>query len=276
MSCLSASGKWLGHAPSAKVIDEFQKLPEAERKPGAIVVPALEPEKRVIPVPPEGGLIFKVHARFLSRDEKGALRHAKPEDFPRGGKTMQLQPNTEYMWLTREEWQSLVPATPVKGDKLPVAKAISERMARFHLSPIRALTGEDGIVSPKAIKKAVLTVVVDDVTPDRIRLGLEGHVQWGSDFDAAKDALKAGMGFTTQIHGILEYDRVKKAFVRFDIAAPGEVWGSFGEAKQAVRDGRSPVGFALELGSSASPTDRIPPGGHGGRALKAGYFAAGK
>ena len=38
MSCVSASGKWLGGAPSAKVLEEFQKLPEAERKPGAVVV----------------------------------------------------------------------------------------------------------------------------------------------------------------------------------------------------------------------------------------------
>ncbi len=277
LSCVSASGKLLStYGPSAKVLEDFRKLPEAERKPGAVVVPDLEPAERVIPAPPEGGLILKVYGRFLSWEGKDGLRHAKREDFPRGVSAANSQPNTEYMWLTGEEWQALVPAKPVKGDKLAVAPTISERMARFHLSPPRALTGEDGIVSPKAIKKAVLTLVVDDVTPDRIRLGLEGHVQWGSDFDAAKDALKAGMGFTTQLHGILEYDRVKKAFVRFDIAAPGQVWGSWGEAKGAVRDGRTPIGFAFELANGESPRDRIPPGGHGGRALKAGYFTTAK
>ncbi len=185
-----------------------------------------------------------------------------------------LQPNTEYMWLTREEWQALVPANPVKGAKLTVAPAICERIARFHLSPRRALTGEDGIVPPKAIKKAVLTLVVDDVSPDRIRLSLAGAVQWGSEFDAAKSPL--AMGFVTLMHGILEYDRTKKAFVRFDIVAPGEVWGSWGEAKGAERDGRSPIGFAFELATGDSPRDRIPPAGHGGRALRAGYFTSEK
>src|SRR5439155_18656016 len=36
MDCLSAGGKRLGHFPSAKVLDEFRKLPEEQRKPGAI------------------------------------------------------------------------------------------------------------------------------------------------------------------------------------------------------------------------------------------------
>jgi len=282
MSCLSASGKLLGGAPSAKVLETFQKLPEAERKPGAVVVRDLKPAEKVIPSPPEGGLILKVHGRFMSRDDKGQLRHAQKEDF-RSIFTFMLSPNTEYMWLTREEWQSLVPAKPVKGEKLPVASAISERMARFHLSPARALTSEDGTASKTAIKKAVLTIVVDDVSTDRIRLGLQGLIHWGSDYDAAKATSPngpLGFGFATPIHGILEYDRTKRAFVRFDIVAPGEVWGRWGDANgksQGIeRPGRTPIGFAFELAGGDSPTDRLPPAGHGGRALRAGYFPASK
>ena len=39
MSCLSAGGKWLGHAPSAKVLEAFHKLPEAERRPAQFRCP---------------------------------------------------------------------------------------------------------------------------------------------------------------------------------------------------------------------------------------------
>jgi len=286
MSCVSASGKWLGNAPSTKVLEEFQKLPEAERKPGAVVVRALEPAERVIPSAPEGGLILKVHGRFMSRDDKVQLRHIKASDFPliKGGDIrFLLEPNTEYMWLTREEWQAFVPTNPVKGEKMPVASAISERMARFHLSPRRALTSEDGIVSKKEIKKAVLTLVVDDVSPDRIRLSMEGLVHTGSDYVADKATSPNGplaYGFATPIHGILEYDRTKKAFDRFDIVAPGDVWGRWGDANgnsQGIeRSGRTPIGFAFELAKGVSPTDRLPPAGNGGRALRAGYFATGK
>jgi hypothetical protein len=156
-------------------------------------------------------------------------------------------------------------------------------MARFHLSPARALTSENGIVSKAAIKKAKLELVVDDVSTDRIRLGLSGFVHWGSDYDAAKATSPngpLGFGFATPIHGILEYDRTKKAFVRFDIVAPGEVWGRWGDANgksQGIeRSEQTPIGFAFELANGASPTDRLPPAGNGGRALRAGYFATAK
>ncbi len=282
MTCVSASGKFLGGAPSAKVLEEFHKLPEAERKPGTVVVPDLKPGERVIPSPPEGGLILKVHCRFLSRDDKGQLRHAKKEDF-RQIFTFMLSPNTEYMWLTKEEWQALVPAKPVKGDTIEVPPAISERMARFHLSPARALTSEDYIVPKSALKKATLKLVVDDVAAERIRLGLSGFVHWGSDYDETKATSPngpLGFGFATPIHGILEYDRTKKAFVRFDVVAPGDVWGRWGDANgnsQGVeRPGRTPIGFAFELATGDSPTNRLPPAGNGGRALRAGYLAAAK
>jgi hypothetical protein len=285
MSCVSARGKWLGHAPTARVLEEFRKLPESERKPGAVVVRDLEPAERVIPAPPEGGLVLRVHGRFLSRDAKGELRHARPEDFPRsrGDIRFLLAPNTEYLWLTREEWQALVPANPARGDRLPVSPAICERVARFHLSPRRALTSEDGIVPRTVLRKATLTLVVEDVSSDRIRLALEGFVHWGTDYDEAKATSPngpLGFGFATPLHGILEYDRTKKAFVRFDAVAPGDVWGRWGDANgnsQTIeRAGRSPIGFAFELARGDTPTDRLPPAGNGGRALRAGYFAAGK
>lgn len=286
-SCVSASGKWLGHEPSARTLQAFRNLPEAERKPGAVAVRDLNPADRVIPAPPEGGLVLRVYARFLARDDKMGLRPIQPKDFPRikdfKYSRFLFEPNTESMWLTKKEWQSLIPAEPVKGAKVPVPSVISERMARFHLSPRRALTSEDGIVPKSAIKHAEATLVVEDVSADRIWLGLSGHIHWGSDYNAARATSPngpLGFGFATPLHGILEYDRTKKAIVRFDIVAPGEAWGRWGDANGkslgVERPGRTPIGFAFELARGDSPTNRIPPGGHGGRALRAGYFSAAK
>jgi hypothetical protein len=280
-SCVSASGKWLGHGPSSKVLEQFHKLPEAERTPGAVVVRDLEAAEETIPAPPAHGLVLRVHGRFLARDDDGRLRRVTREDFPlsKGNLGFLLEPNTEYMWLTADEWQSLVPANPVKGQTLTVSPALSERVARFHLSPRRALTSEDGIVPKKAIKKAVLTLEVDELSAGRLGMRLGGVVHWGSDFDAAKATSPngpLGFGFATPIHGILEYDRTKKAFVRFDVVAPGDAWGRWGDANgnsQTVeRPGRCPIGFAFELADGDSPTNRLPPAGHGGRALRGGYF----
>ena len=291
LTCLSAGGKLLGHAPSATVLETFRKLPEAERAPGAVVVPDLDPGERVIPSPPEGGLVLRVHARFLSRDGNGGLRPARGEDFPltRGDpKVIEriqflLSPNTEYLWLTREEWQALVPADPVRGAELPVPAAIRERLARFHLVPRRALTSEDGSLPKKAVQAAALTLRVADVSSGRIRLALEGFVHTGSAFDAAGATTPNGplpFGFATPLYGTLDYDRTRQAFVRFDVVAPGEVWGRWGDANNnsmtIERPGRSPVGFAFELAEGDSPTNRIPPAGNGGRALRNGYFATGK
>lgn len=278
MSCVSASGKWLGHAPSEKVLAQFQKLPEAERKPGAIVVADLQPGEQVIPTPPPGGLTWKVHCRFLSRDASGTLRHARQEDF-RHIFTFMLSPNTEYMWLTQAEAQSLVPDAPKPGDQLAVASALAERIARFHLSPQRALTSEDHIVPKQAIQKAALTITVTDVSADHLRLALTGQIHWGSHYDAAKATSPNGplaFGFATPLYGQLEYDRKQKQFLRFDIVAPGEVWGRWGDANGkslgVERSGRTPVGFAFELATGDSPTNRLPPAGNGQRALRAGYF----
>jgi hypothetical protein len=187
------------------------------------------------------------------------------------------------MWLTKEEWQSLVPSKPAQRDRLPVAPAISERMTRFHLSPRRSLTSEDGVVDRKDIKSAKLSLVVDDVSPERIRFLLVGFVHYGTDYDEGKATSPQGplgFGFDSPIHGVLEYDREKKVFVRFDMVAPAEVWGRWGDANGdslvIERPGRAPIGFAFELAKGDSPTNRLPPGGNGGRALAAGYFPPSK
>src|SRR5262249_29568250 len=187
-SCVSAGGTWLGHVPSEKVLEGFRSLAEAERTPGAINVRDLDPAETVIPSPPAGGLVLRVHGRFLARGEQGGLRRVTQADFPRalGDLGFLLEPNTEYLWLTAREWQALVPAHPVKGQEHPVSSAVSERIARFHLSPRRALTSEDGIVPKSAIQTATLRVVVDEVSGARLRLGLEGFIHWGSAYDAGK------------------------------------------------------------------------------------------
>ncbi|MEX0977488.1 MAG: hypothetical protein WDZ48_01465 [Pirellulales bacterium] len=282
MSCVSPDGKMLGGGNLAAALEKFRELPESERKPSALALAALSAEDELIASPPENGLILKVHSRFLARDEKGELRYAKNDDFRHIFEFM-LQPNTEFMWITEDEWKAFVPENPTQGQRLTVGPAIANRMARFHLNPKRSLTSEDGIVGQQSVNTAELSLVVDEVTPDRIRMGIEGFIHWGSTYDAAKATSPNGplsMGYETRIDGIVEYDRKKQAFVRFDMVAPGDVWGRWGDANGnsmgVERPGRAPIGFAFELATGDSPTDRLPPGGNGERALRAGYFPSEK
>jgi len=287
MHCVSASGKFLGGRPCTAVLEKFNELPAAERKPGALIFEQLNNAEQLIPAPPEGGLVLRVHARFLARADDGQLRHAQTTDFPLmlakanvlRSWNLFLQPNTEYMWLTRNEWRAMVPTNPAEGQKLKVNPAIAMRMARFHLTPQRATTSEGGIIHPKRVKEARLRLKVESVTPQIIHMKLEGRVHWGSDFESDKATTPNGplaQGYATPIDGRLEYDLKKRAFTRFDIVALGETWGRWGDANgrsmYVERPGRSPFGFAFELASGDTPTDRIPPGGNGRYVTDRGYF----
>lgn len=289
MSCVSPSGKMLGHAPSLKVLDAFRKLPNSERGPGAITVPDLKPTEILIPAPPADGLVLKVHARFLSRGDQGELRYAQLEDFPLMGTTPEsrrsrllfLQPNTEFMWLTAQEAKSLVPIQAVKGQEIEVPAPIVERLARFHLTPRRAMTSEGGILSKKDIRSAKLTAVVDDVSAARVRLRVAGTISTGSSYDKIKATTPngpLGFGFAAPVQGVIEYDRIAQRLVRFDLVALGEVWGRWGDANGkslfVERPGSTPFGFAFELAKGDSPTDRIPPGGNPAYiSSRSGYFS---
>lgn len=288
MNCVSASGKYLGRAPSEKVLAEFAKLPEAERKPGAVRVPDVPVDQLVIPTPPKDGLVLKVHARFLTYTEDGELRYARGEDFPTlrenpgRMRTWQLflQPNTEFLWLTKADRQSLIPKSPAVGQKIPVNPVISERMARFHMYPRRSTTSEGLGLSQRAIRKADLTLTVTEVSPTFLRMKLSGFVHIGSEYDEQKATSPNGplsFGFASKMFGLLEYDRKKKTITRFDMVAPGHVWGRWGDANNRSmpieRSGRTPFGYAFELADSSVPANCIPPGGNAAMVTgKRGYF----
>lgn len=280
MNAVSAGGKHLqplhGRDWVAEALKEFKALPKAERKPGAIKVPDLKPSEMLLPGPPTGGLVLRVHGRYLARD-RGELRAAKliREEFPHfpyydspqtlGLWKSYMQPNTECMWLLENEWKSLVPANPVVGQKLEVAPVICERLARFHVNATRLISSGGTGLSRKHIKSSRLTLVVDEVLVDRIRLSLDGFIHIGSKFDADKAKSAKGplpFGQEMSLRGVLEYDREKKVFTRFDAVALGDFWGR-ASLGYLFQPGRRPVGFALELATGNSPTDRLLPGGGG-------------
>ena len=99
-------------------------------------------------------------------------------------------------------------------------------MARFHLTPKRATTSEGGVVHPRQVQVAQAKVTVHKVTPTQIRMRSHGEAHWGSEFDEAKATTPNGplaMGFRSPVHGILEYDRERKAVTRFDLVAVGKM-----------------------------------------------------
>lgn len=287
MDCVSAGGKHLGHFPSAKLLEAFRQLPEPDRKPSGGKLPDLTADQQVLPAPPKNGLVLKVHTRSLSRNEKGAYRKVSLEDFPlwKGNAKSfadtnhYFGPNTDTMWITEQEWRGLIPANPVKGNRNEVSKAITERLALFHLMP-RRLTSEGAGWSRSQLRTARLALIVEEVSDTRIRFRAEGFAHLGSVYERDKATTPNGplaFGYEAPLHGIVEYDCRKKVISRCDLLAQGDVWGRWGDANnnsQTVeRPGRNPIVIAFELARGEAPTERIPPGGNGAYVGdRSGYF----
>jgi hypothetical protein len=82
MDVVTASGKHLGHFPSQKILDEFARLPEDDRRPNGGKIPDLKPGEQAGPVLPENGLTLRVLTRAMSRDAKGGYRAVEVADYP--------------------------------------------------------------------------------------------------------------------------------------------------------------------------------------------------
>jgi hypothetical protein len=85
------------------------------------------------------------------------------------------------MWLTKAEWQSLIPAAPQQSAKFPVP---AERVLRWHLNPL-SVYGETNALSPKAIRAGELWLTVDAVTASLVRLRLDGFAKLGKEAPTA-------------------------------------------------------------------------------------------
>jgi hypothetical protein len=305
---ITASGKRLGkkHLHGVKAVgiqealDDWKKLPENERRPGALEVGERGPidRKHATMPPPQGCLILKIHARYLARDAKSELRTTTLlKDFPGIEKPATTYPgsfeynseaNPDFMWLTEAEWRSLIPANVRQGDKLPLPDAIVVRLCRFHLLPdsFNGRTGDTwsavGPAKTHGIRAREATLTVVEASPTGARLTLDGFVKLGNAFDpdagpvkSQKDHLKA-LGFEARLRGHLNYDAAKKAFTRFDLVALGDLYGNCTEGSWYYRPGRNPVGFAFELSDGATPVDRLPPRGNMTRADLERYLGLAK
>jgi hypothetical protein len=262
-----------------KALEKWRALPESERSAGAVkVADAADIDgERAPPTPPPGGLILKVYLRAFMRDG-GKLRYVTGRDlwhdetgknseekfdktYPDRLTTPQAQP--DHVWLTREEWKSLIPATPRAGEKFPFPAATLQRIVRWHLNPLNVY-GETNALGPKQVRAAELTLTVEAVTADTVRLRLNGSAKLGNEPPApvaqGKIACIDQWGYEPQVLGYIEYDRKKQAVTRFDVVALGDHFGRLGIADSGTRLGLQPLGITFELVSGERAADRVPPG----------------
>src|SRR3954453_13616924 len=111
----------------------------------------------------------------------------------------------------------------------------SARESSCRADPFSAI-GDCSGWGPKDDRAGELSVVVEDVSADKLRMRLEGFARLGQPYDpdlAAKEARvergeAGGVGDEPELYGHLEYDRTARAFTRFDLAALGDYYGRLG------------------------------------------------
>jgi hypothetical protein len=257
---LTADGKLLAYRNSGQNPDvmrdvlrqglrEWNKLPAERRKPGAVKVEVLaETDKHYTRTPPAGTLIVNVYTRILDRDAKAGYRKGTSK-----AKWGDLAAR-DHLWITENEWKSLIPDRPKEGEQATLPAAITKRILCFHM--IDNTRGEPPMWTPQQIRSHKLTMTVEEVSAGQVRLRLDGSALLSTDADTKK----ADRGFDVRLLGHIAFDRDKKAVTRFDVVAVGDHWGE-GTFTGGARPGRTPLGVAFELSHGDSAADLVPPQG---------------
>jgi len=227
-------------------LEKFKQLPPEKRTASVEALPSSWKGK-ALANPPAGGLILKQYNRGFHRDAEGKMHP--------NGQVLQH----DSLWMTRAEWQSLVPDQPRVGDSMTVPPFLVSRFGVHHGSAF----GANGVrISPTP--KPTLTLTVEDASPEQLRLRLKGSLQTSD----CQGSLKVAV-VDYQVTGCLHYDVKKKTFSRFDMVAVGDISGT----ENPPPKGRTMVVVMLfELSPGATPWQRTPPFSGGGQGA---YFKAG-
>jgi hypothetical protein len=248
-------------------------LPASERKPGAVQVPRLasvDPKRLVAVKPPDGALVVRVYNRQLARNPKGQLRYTVAQDYvpeltkiapPRMWAARFAEVGLDWLWITRQECQAIMPANPRQGQGVQVPTTLVERIFRFHLEPSRGFTAVNQFVYCTA-NDGEMRLTVEEVTTTRVHLRLEGFAKLELDRGAAYEGLRRRIAYRPSFLGYLAYDPATRVFHRFDMVALGEVRGQAnGENLMGARSGDFPLGVAFESVNPLTPRDYVQPTG---------------
>lgn len=278
MRVLTASGKLIGLADRVrggkdieKLLDDYKKQPEAERKPK---VAALTNPDRKVPLNrlPKDALRIKLWSRGLERNDKGDLTSKLWKELwtkeSYGDWWAKVEPGYDYLWLTPDEWKSLVPAEMKVGHRYALPKSLVKKITCDPLTHNAFSRNPPMVWKPKHLQTQEVKLTVSDVSPTRVQIRVEGAVRlegpvrdaWGGwnprtpkGEAIAKDT---PLSFDGRMLGYLAYDRKAEKFTRFDIAALGDFIGFYSDAnaKGVIRS--LPLGVAFGI----DPGPPVPPG----------------
>ena len=246
-----------------EVLDAYAKLPEAERRPNEV-----DGEIKPQPEPPRNGLVLTIYDRPLGHDAKGQYRLPEGDDFD-GLRTHAPHGQRSSLWLKEEEWKSLIPDNPAKGQTHKVATKLAKRVWLYGLVPQTLWVVEESW-KPNAVRTGELDATVVEATEKLVRLRLHGSVLLSSPgvlhtWPDRKFIKNIENRYDAGLEGVLEFDRVKNKVTRLDLVALGDFTGRWFAGnkgwKEATADAPLPLGFAFEIDHTAYelPAERRRP-----------------
>jgi hypothetical protein len=243
-----------GLAPALQgVLADYARLPEAQRRPKSV-----QGEIQPQPLPPTGGLVLTIYDRPLGRDVKNQYRLPDGDDFG-GLRTHAPHGQRSSLWLKEQEWKSLLPADPHKGQTHNVATKLAKRIWLYGLVP-QTLWVVEELWKPDSVHAGELNATVLEANPQSIRLRLHGSVLLSApsvlhtwpDRKFIKNIVNR---YHARLEGVLEFDRAQNKITRFDVVALGNYTGRWFAGnqgwKEATPEAAMPLGFAFELDQAA-------------------------
>lgn len=225
-------------------LKDWDKLPESDRKPGAVAVPKytalpeLAKKSRRLTRPPLNTLILRSYVRGL-KPEEGRL--IGPKTIPQMYH-IPAEPNRDFVWLQEAEWKSLMPADVAKGGAFPVPDAMRDRICYWHIAG--GYHCLPGYYTRDHFQSRDMTLTVENATEESVSLRLSGSA-----------VLKKGP--TYRFHGVLKYSPRTKMFSRFDVIALADEGRELEPIPQNVAPFRH-YGIAFELAGDRTD-DLLPP-----------------
>jgi hypothetical protein len=246
-----------------EVLESYAKLPEAERRPGAVAG-----EVRPQAPPPPGGLVLTVYDRLLGRTGGGACR--LPEGADCGGLRCEApHGQRSSLWLTETECKALIPKDPRPGQTYPVPDKLARRIWLFGLVP-QSLWVVEEFWKPYSVRSGDLRLTVEEVSEQSVRLRLHGSVLLSGpgvlhEWPNRKFIKNVENRYDARLEGVLVLDRRREKIVRWDMVALGAYTGRWFAGHKGWHEATAaaplPVGFAFELDPTAYdlPPDRRRP-----------------
>jgi hypothetical protein len=241
----------------AAVVDAYKRLPKEQRLAPLPDSATAMPAERPMPEPPKDGMIVRGYCTYLNRDQEGRIGRANQFYYLENPDRWMAETQSDLLWLTTSERESMIPADPKVGQRSNVAKAIQQRF----YSTI-GIDYMEGSVNSLPVRESMMTLTVEAVDEKSIALRLEGYAHLGKPFDQKLRSKANSRGCEVRVLGKVRYDRMKRAIERFDVVGVGRGWGNKMDSLiREIRISDYPwmYGVAWELVTGDEPRDRIPP-----------------